>query len=362
MGGKYLTNKMQKALLGTALSLSLLAGSSLTVGAAPLTIAEQGVFSAGGITVTSPGTFDSTNQWEESGAGQTAHVDHANVMYQLPVKAKGLPMVFLHGYGQSRTGWMSTPDGREGWAGYFLRQGHGVFLLDAPHRGEAGATSVPGVISDKTLDQRWYTQFRLGRWEQGKPIFNKDSQFPQDERSVDQFFRQMTPDTGMKSDMGADFDKEMVGKALAAAVDEAYARTGKKSIVFCHSQGGRATWPAAKYTKNIAAIVAIEPGGAPEPGSEDYLAVTEQKIPVVFYFGDYIDNGDTAIQATAAWQKLRGACYTFRDAYQAAGGQVEVIDLPKVGIYGNDHFIFEDQNSDVVAAHVSDWLRSHNIK
>ena len=25
-------------------------------------------------------------------------------------------MVFLHGYGQSRTGWMTTPDGRDGWS------------------------------------------------------------------------------------------------------------------------------------------------------------------------------------------------------------------------------------------------------
>lgn len=79
-----------------------------------LVIAEQGLFSAGGITVTSDGTFDPGNQWEETGAGQTAHVDHANVFYQIPAEETGLPMVFLHGYGQSRMGWMTTPDGREG--------------------------------------------------------------------------------------------------------------------------------------------------------------------------------------------------------------------------------------------------------
>lgn len=44
-----------------------------------LVIAEQGMFSAGGITVTSDGIFAPENQWEETGAGQTAHVDHANV-------------------------------------------------------------------------------------------------------------------------------------------------------------------------------------------------------------------------------------------------------------------------------------------
>ena len=79
-----------------------------------LYLSEQGIFSAGGITVTSDGTFDPENQWEETGAGQTAHVDHANVLYQIPAEETGLPMVFLHGYGQSRMGWMTTPDGREG--------------------------------------------------------------------------------------------------------------------------------------------------------------------------------------------------------------------------------------------------------
>ena len=124
-------------------------------------------------------------------------------------------MVFLHGYGQSRMGWMTTPDGREGWSDMFLRKGHSVFLIDEPHRGEAGATSVSGDISTKTLDQRWYTQFRIGRWENGQSVVNEGSQFPNDENSIDQFFRQMTPDTGMTSDMGGDFDNETVAKAVA---------------------------------------------------------------------------------------------------------------------------------------------------
>ena len=149
-----------------------------------LVIKEQGIFSAGGTTITSNGTFDPEDQWEESGAGQTAHVDHANVLYQIPENETELPMVFLHGYGQSRMGWMTTPDGREGWSDMFLRKGHGVFLIDEPRRGEAGATSVSGDISTKTLDQRWYTQFRIGRWENGKSVANEGTQFPNDDASV----------------------------------------------------------------------------------------------------------------------------------------------------------------------------------
>lgn len=76
-----------------------------------LQIKEQGIFSAGGTVLHSPGTFDISHYYT-SREGSTAHVDHANVLYEVPQKETGLPMVFLHGYGQSRTGWMATPDGK----------------------------------------------------------------------------------------------------------------------------------------------------------------------------------------------------------------------------------------------------------
>ena len=190
----------------------------------------------------------------------------------------------------------------------------------------------------------------------GKSVANEGSQFPNDDASVDQFFRQMTPDTGMSSDMGGDFDNETVSKAVAATIDEVYARTGKNSILVTHSQGGGPGWTAANYTDHIAAIIAIEPGGAPGADSPDFAAVLSKNIPVTMYFGDYIDNGDPAIQATGMWQMMRGACYAFRDAYNAQGGNCTVVDLPQEGITGNDHFLFQDLNNDVIADHVENWI------
>jgi|GEM_PF-1396270 len=102
--------------------------------------------------------------------GTTSHVDHANTFYQIPADGNGLPMVFLHGYGQSRTGWQSTPDGREGWADIFLKKGHPVFLVDQPRRGAAGSTvemTKDALDADGTKyrpgEQAWYTHFRIGR-------------------------------------------------------------------------------------------------------------------------------------------------------------------------------------------------------
>lgn len=350
---------MKNILRNSLLVLLMMVSASLYAADEPLMIADQGIFSSGGITITSDGVFDPENHWEETGKGQTAHVDHANVLYQRPVEETGLPMVFLHGYGQSRMGWMTTPDGRDGWSEYFLRAGHSVFLIDEPRRGEAGGTSVSGEISTKTLDQRWYTQFRIGRWENEESVANDGSQFPNDPESVDQFFRQMTPDTGMRSDMGSDFDGAMVARAVAAAIDDVYEMTGKDSILVTHSQGGRAGWLVPEYTDHVRAIVAIEPGGAPEAGSEEYQEMLRDGVDIIMYFGDYIDNGDPTIQATAAWQGMRQTCYDFTTAYNAEGGNSTVIDLPKIGIYGNDHFMFQDYNSNEIAEHVENWIKTN---
>lgn len=63
-------------------------------GEEPIAIADQGIFSAGGITLTSEGTFDPSNQWEETGAGQTAHVDHAMCSIRSLKRRPGCPWYF----------------------------------------------------------------------------------------------------------------------------------------------------------------------------------------------------------------------------------------------------------------------------
>ena len=100
-----------------------------------LNIAKEGMFSSGG-TVTQPvaGKYDEKSNWLDSTrAGNTAHVDHANVLYQNPENDNGNPIVYLHGYGQSRMGWMTTPDGRDGWAEIFLKNGAGCQFQLAPY-------------------------------------------------------------------------------------------------------------------------------------------------------------------------------------------------------------------------------------
>ena len=47
------------------------------------------------------------------------------------------PLVLIHGAAQTATNWMGTPDGRKGWAEYFVEQGYVVYMIDQPMRGRS---------------------------------------------------------------------------------------------------------------------------------------------------------------------------------------------------------------------------------
>ena len=162
----------------------------------------------------------------------------------------------------------------------------------------------------------------------------------------------MTPNT-------TSFDQAACADALGHVMEDVKAMTGKKSIFVTHSQGGAVGWDVD--VENIAAIVAIEPGGTPQPGSEQYKRLLEAKIPIVVYFGDYIDNGPEDIMSTGFWKSVRDGALAFAEQYNADGGNATVVDLPKIGITGNSHFMFQELNNAVIADHIEAWIHA-NVK
>ena len=346
---------MKRILIYSFAALAIAACCNSTHG---LVIEKQGVFSSGGtVTAPIPGVYDPTQNWmDQSRAGTTTHVDHANTFYQIPAGGNGLPVAFLHGYGQTRTGWQTTPDGREGWSDIFLRKGFSAFLVDQPRRGAAGATEFivtdPGDVDGprfKVGEQAWYTHFRIGRL---APERYEGSQFPAGDEAQYQFLTQMTPSTG-------NYDEALFGEALSAVLADIKDMTGQKSIYITHSQGGRVGW--ATDADNVAAIVAVEPGFAPMVGSPEYKKFLDADVPMLFLFGDYIENGPADIQSTGFWQMVLRQCRDFAEHYNTDGGDATVVYLPDQGITGNSHFMFQELNNAEIADLVVDWLKKHNL-
>jgi len=352
----------------TLLLVLLLSPAWATAGPRPLSIVRQGSFAVGGTVVTSPGTFDPAAQTlpgqPPSTAGQTLHGDHAYVFYQVPERARRLPLVMWHGIGQFSKTWETTPDGREGYQTIFLRRRFGVYLVDQPRRGRAGRSTVDGTIPATPDDQNWFGTFRLGIW----PDFFPGVQFSREPEALDQYFRQMTPNVGP-------IDVEVNASAIAALL----AKIGP-AILVTHSHSGGMGWRTAIKNRHVRAIVSYEPGSnfvfpegevpppVPSSGGDiaaigiplaDFLALT--KIPIVIYYGDNIPAAPIANGGQDGWRARMQMARLWRDAVNKRGGDVTVVHLPDAGLRGNTHFPFSDLNNVQVADLMSEWLRTKGL-
>lgn len=329
----------------------------------PLILEEQGSFAAGGAVISATETYDPLHPQP---AGQTLHGDHASVFYQKPVNAKKYPLVFLHGAGQSARTWESTPDGREGFQNLFLRRGYSVYLVDQPRRGKAGRSAVSMNVEATPDEQFWFGQFRMGLW----PDFFENTQFARGEEALEQFFRQMTPNTGP-------YDANLIANAMAAL----FAKIGS-GILVTHSQGCGPGWLTAMKSEKVRGIVAYEPGSgfvfpkgeAPEPLAnaspfgplsagetplDQFMALT--KIPIVIYYGDNIPDEPVTQPHQDYWRAALRMARLWAGAVNRHGGDATVIRLPEAGLTGNTHFPFSDLNNEKVAELLANWLQEKGL-
>lgn len=332
--------------------------------AKPLIIERQGQFPVGGKTIVRPGTFDPdtfVNWTEPVQAGQTYRCDHAFARYQIPMDARRLPLVFVHGFGGDGVCWETTPDGRDGFATLLLREGYPTYVLDLPGRGHASRTSNEATVKPVADEEFWFDIWRMGIY----PEWNEGIRFPKDSLSVSNFFRQMVPDL---SDHTLD----------VTALDAMAKKIGDQTLV-THSAGGFPGWIAAMNNPEVKGVVALEPGGFPFPEDEmpealpgltggisgapvsleKFMKLTRK--PIVIYFGDYIPESGATTLGGSNWEVRLKMAREFVDAINRHGGKATLVELPKIGIKGNSHFLMQELNNDVIATHVAAWLRDNGL-
>jgi pimeloyl-ACP methyl ester carboxylesterase len=357
-----------KSLLINVMLASLTACTTLPPGSSssstlsgPLLIQEQGSFAVGGKVLSAPGTYNNNNP---SSQGQTLHGDHLYAFYQVPQDPKALPIVMLHGAYQSARSWETTSDGREGFQTIFLRRGFPVYLVDQPRRGRAGNSTVAATIEPTPLDQLFFDQFRIGKW----PNYFDNVQFDRKPQTLDQFFRSVTPNTGP-------YDAGVISDAMAALFD----KTGP-AILFSHSQAGGPGWLTAIKSRNVKAIVALEPGsGFIFPQGElppampsaagtlspeavplaDFQKLT--RFPIVIYYGDNFPVEPTAERGQDNWRVRLAMAKVWVDAINKHGGDAQLVRLPEIGIRGNTHFLMSDLNNVQIADLVSKFLAGKKL-
>jgi pimeloyl-ACP methyl ester carboxylesterase len=351
---------------------------------APLSIARQGYLFAGG-------KYSDVK-------GKKVMNGQLYAEFQIPSKmTHPYPIVMIHGGSQSGSNFTGTPDGREGWAQFFLRAGYAVYVVDQPGRGRASYQSgVYGPLSpdiDIDFTQRRFTageRYNLwpqahlhtqwpGAGEPGDPVF-------------DQFLASQVPGI-------SDFPvQQLVSRDAILALLE---KIGP-AILLTHSQSGTFGWPVADAQPDLVkAIVAVEPNGPPfvdveNTGAPDWFRDTPTKARLWGVTADRLVYAPPAGEASdlvverqekadapdlaKCWlqkaparqlpnlQKVPILILTSEASYHAAYDHctVKYLDqagvhptwtkLAEIGIKGNGHMMMLEKNNMEIAAVISRWL------
>ena len=308
--------------------------------------------------------------------GVTFHGDHGYAQYYIPQDSRNLPIIMWHGIGQSGKTFESTPDGREGYQAILTRRDWPIYIMDQPRRGRAGRTmAAEGEAASPTAlyESAAWDAFRLGLWvpPAGPTVF-PNVQMPMDGYTIDQFFRQQTPDTGQEPDR----------KTLAETVGKLFDMTGP-GILMTHSRSGQYGWATTMERPDfVKAVVAYEPGHyifpegeIPEdiPRGELHVSAMDTptvpvaefekltRMPILIVFGDNIATDISNVYNSEVWRasSLRGM--QFVEAVNRHGGDARIVFLPELGIRGNTHVPFADLNNIQVADHLESWLHEKGL-
>ena len=318
----------------------------------PLVLASQGSFFVGGesktIAAAGPGPRGG------AGAGGEITINQMYVQYQMPVNgSRHVPVVMVHGCCLSSKTWETTPDGRMGWNEYFVRKDRSVYLADQVSRARSGfdpsiinavrsgsipPNQLPNVLA--ASHQTAWTIFRFGP-SYGKPF--PDGQFPVE--AADELYKQMIPDLNSLLPMPNPTWKNMA--ALAVQLHGA--------ILMGHSESGFFPEQAALIDPSgIKGMISIE---MPCPANLTPAQITTlAKIPTIVMFGDHL--GDVQ-GGPANWANSFDTCQRFVQQVKDAGGDAEMMHLPKLGIRGNSHMLMQDKNNLQLADLLLSWIDSH---
>ena len=340
-------------IFGVTLAAALTALTSVAaIAAEPIALRDMGSFHVGGRLVEISGkpvkeiTFAPGGVPAKIDPNGTYQVEQMYVQYFLPANEKGVyPLLLWHGGGLTGATYETTPDGREGWLNYFLRKGWSVYNSDAVERGRAGWAQYPDIFKSEPVfltTSNPFERFRIGA---GPGSYDPDpakrklmpgSQFPGE--GYDNFVKQNVPRWTTNDDATL--------AAYIAEIDRVC-----PCIILFHSQAGTFGFKAAQARPDkVKALIAVEPAGVGDPAKLDAL----KAIPSLVIYGDFIEQD-------SRWPKIRATGVAFADGIKAAGGSVDVVDLPKAGISGNSHMMMMDKNNTEIAALIQAWLEGKGL-
>ena len=168
-----------------------------------------------------------------------------------------LPLVLIHGSGQTAMNWMTTPDGRPGWAEWFAGRGWRLYILDRPACGrstwQAGDEGPQEMVSASKIEKYFTAPKNHEAWPQARLHTQWPGKGHIGDPYFDQYYASLVPD----------LDKAKSERLMQAAGVGLLDLIGP-AILIGHSQGGLHTWLVGDARPDLVkAIIAVEPSGPP---------------------------------------------------------------------------------------------------
>jgi hypothetical protein len=128
----------------------------------------------------------------------------------------------------------------------------------------------------------------------------------------------------------------------------------KGAILMGHSESGFFPQQAALLDPaGIRGMISIE---MPCPDLSAQQIATLATIPTLVMFGDHLAD----VQGGPAnWAQSFETCEKYVGRVKEAGGDAEMMYLPKMGIKGNSHMLMQDRNSLQLADLIIGWIDKH---
>lgn len=344
------------------------------------------------------GSYQTVPNLGAAGAGSTVMDGAMYVNYVIPYNVTHpYPIILIHGGVGTGQAFLSTPDGRTGWAQYLAGQGFAVYIPDQVARGRSlYQQPLDGTVSSNSvlrMEQLFTATQDFDLW----PQAHLHTQWPgsglQGDATFDSFMR------GTNGSISNTVEEPLTTTDVDLLID----RIGP-AIVLGRSQSGVYPFVVADQRPGqVKAMIDIE-GGAPaincyicqtyngNPstltplwGAADIPLNYNPPISDPSQLTKVVQSGPNGPNLATCWLQ-GGTVHTLpnlahiptmimvsQSSFAAqteqcmheyltqAGVNNQLIRLQNVGFYGNGHLMNVEKNSDDIAQFLVDWLGTHGL-
>ena len=291
---------------------------------------KEVVFTPGGV----PAKVDPNGKYQ---------VEQMYVQYFLPQNRKGkLPLLLWHGGGLSGVTYETKPDGGDGWMHYFIRKGWDIYISDAMERGRSGWSST----------------------------FKGEADVAAVRGSVGALPHRPGRLVERRSGQARLLSRHAVSRRRLSAVHEAGraalghhrpARSSRPTSSWSTRSARAWSWCTASPARSATRCWRRGPTrsrrwwrSSRRVGGDIGKIASVKSTPITVIIGDNA-------KEHPRWTKIRANSVKYGEAFKAAGGSFDLVDLPDAGIKGNSHMVMMDKNSDQVADLIQKWLVSKGL-